>query len=695
MTVSRRPGRNARPARTAWLPAGPLPVLIAALLLVTGGGLSANPLNMASAEAAEEFRWGVVAYHNGLFNESILSFTRALSLVPDNVESRTWLGRAFLSSGFEAAAVSEFRTALELGGSREHLENLVEIIERRQSVTRGVIRPDRYVVTAEIEGVVNGEVRFRRPTAVRPRADGSFYVTSFTQQEILLISANGALIRTLRGGLVGFNQPFDILETPHGTFVSEFGSDTVSRINDRGERISSFGQSGIGPGQLLGPQFLAVDQDGYLFVTDHGNRRVSKFSADGEFVLSFGRPRGSFAGFENPTGIVIHHGMVYVADSSHRAIFRFDRSGNYLGAIRELGLSRPESLFRYDEDHLLISDSTSVVLLHVDEEIVSHPADFGGISGMRITSIAADANGNLIAADFDRNRVYLFADLSGVYAGLHVQVNRVFSQEFPDVFVEVSVQDRFGRPIVGLDASNFLLTERNRRVPAPTMSLAGYRSSRLEASLLVDRSVAMAAHREATAEAATELFRHVTTNGRLRVVSADGTPSVTAPAGTGALATVQAARDGVYSRDWRFDAGVRLAAAELIPLQDRRAVIFVTQGDLPPDAFEEFGLVELAAFLRNNHVRFSVVTVRPGAIAEELSYLVEETGGTVSFVYGPQGVNPLVRGLRTAPSGRYLLRYTSALDTDFGRAYLPLTAEAYLIRRSGRDESGFFGPLRF
>jgi hypothetical protein len=40
------------------------------------------------------------------------------------------------------------------------------------------------------------------------------------------------------------------------------------------------------------------------------------------------------------------------------------------------------------------------------------------------------------------------------------------------------------------------------------------------------------------------------------------------------------------------------------------------------------------------------------------------------------------------------MSYTSALPTDFGRAFLPVEVEAYLMNRSGRDETGYFAPLQ-
>ena len=670
-------------------------VLVSAVLTLASHAIAANPLDMDSAEAAEEFRWGVVAYHNGRFNEAIFSFTRALSLVPDDPTARTWLGYAFYRSGFEQEALTEWQTVVDAGHGGEGLRNLIEIVRARRGVARELFRPERYVVTAEIEGIVNGEVRFRRPTSVRPRADGSFFVTAFTEREILHLDANGTLRRRLRGGLTGFDQPFDILEVGGRLYVSEFGADRIVRINERGDIIGSFGSSGIAEGQLLGPQYLAADRDNYLYVTDYGNRRVVKFDFEGRYVLSFGRPRGAFEGLENPTGIVVHRDQIYVADAGRRAIFRFDPSGNFLGAIRDLGLSRPESIVVYDHDHLLLSDSTQGALLDVDDQVVSHPADFGALDGIRITSIARDANGNLIAADFDRSRVYFLADISGVYSGLHVQVERVWAQNFPDVAVEVSVSDRQGSPIVGLDSGNFVLTEGQRRIELPPLAFAGFRNRRVNVALLVDRSLEMDRYRDAIEDAAAEIFDATLADGTLRVIAAGQDPAVVAPGGSGRLSVIEAARRGPYTATPRFDTALRLAASELIPQQDRRVVFFVTDGQSDVEAFEEYGLGELAAYLRNNHTIFSIIAVRQGAIDPELEFLVEQTGGQLRYIYAAEGLQGMVDHVRNSANGRYILRYTSGADADFGRAYLPLTVETYLVQRSGRGESGYFAPLEF
>jgi hypothetical protein len=53
----------------------------------------------------------------------------------------------------------------------------------------------------------------------------------------------------------------------------------------------------------------------------------------------------------------------------------------------------------------------------------------------------------------------------------------------------------------------------------------------------------------------------------------------------------------------------------------------------------------------------------------------------------------MVRSIAKTPSALYTFSYRSQLPTDFGRAFLPVEAEVYLMERSGRDNAGYFSPL--
>jgi hypothetical protein len=150
---------------------------------------------------------------------------------------------------------------------------------------------------------------------------------------------------------------------------------------------------------------------------------------------------------------------------------------------------------------------------------------------------------------------------------------------------------------------------------------------------------------------------------------------------------------GEYSPRWRFDLGLRLAATDLLAANKKRAVAFVGSGVLGELAFEQYGLSELAAYLANNGVVFYAVIVGGGKADAALEYLASQTGGQVLPLYRNEGVKPVIRSLVSVPNGVYIINYESRLPMDFGNAYLPVEAEAYLLARSGRDKTGYFPPL--
>jgi len=106
-------------------------------------------------------------------------------------------------------------------------------------------------------------------------------------------------------------------------------------------------------------------------------------------------------------------------------------------------------------------------------------------------------------------------------------------------------------------------------------------------------------------------------------------------------------------------------------------------------------LNESLAYMRNNGIVFYPIYVTPEGSSRELEYLARETGGKSYRYSDPKGLLSLWEDLSRQKEGLYVLKYTSGEDTDFGRRYIPVEVEARLIQRSGKDEMGYFGPLKY
>lgn len=712
--------RSLRPPARGWLRACGL-VLLAAFF-VSGpplpaqqSGTSGEPgatINLEQAQAEEEFRFGVQAFHAARFNDAIVAFTRALAFRPDNMRMREWLGRAYYHAGLEDAALGEWEIVAEREAAGAYLLSRLDTLRYRRGILPFRDAPLTLARSQTLEAVRNGVRLFQRPAGLAARHDGDMLVTSLASQEVLRITPNGRIRRRLQGGIAGLDQPFDIALSGDGTvYVTEFGADRISVLTADGARTALIGETGLGPGQLLGPQYIALDGDADLYVTEWGNRRVSKFAVDGTFLLAFGEPTAFFEGLQRPTGVAVDgDGQVFVADADDQgvALQLFDASGNHIRRI-ELPLSGSdaaadsisgavvEDLGWYDEDHLLVSVGREVLVFNPRTEAIVTRITDGQRS--RVSSAARDANGRVIVSDFDADQVGIYEPEGTLYSGLDVRIERIIARDYPQVGMLVNVVDRDGSPLLGLTDENFVVSENGVPRNEASVDASGLSVSRLEISVLM-QSRADALYREDTSRVVADLSGLLSPEDSLRLYRAADRAVEVFSGGASAERWAQLASDSLQQGGDPFAVdGVRLGAAlressrDLVAGDIRRHLVLVGDGRVADSAFADYGLEETASYLAVNGVRLHVILVEQRAPAPELSYLVEQSGGTMRYAFESDGLIPLEQNMRADQSGRYWLVFQAGSDPDFGRRYINLSVEASLFVRSGRDEMGFYGPV--
>ncbi len=649
--------------------------------------LPAQTIDFNALRSAEQLRAGVQAFHRGFYNDAWVSLEKSISFQPSNTLAQLWLGRAQWKSGYEQEALRTWQQVLDAGKGGAVVRDWVDVATLRRGLGADLAGPATWVVSAQLDGQGTGGYPFRRPTSVRPRPDGTFWVVAFGSNEILHYDANFRLRETLRGGLDGFDHPYDIAETADGTlFVSEYGANRIARCNARGEKLSTFGRTGSGDGQLLGPQYMAIDQRGTLWVTDWGNSRVERFNRDGAFMQAI-------TGIEGPTGIAAHEDRLYVADKPGKHILVYDLNGNLLSTLGDGTLQAPEGISFSNSGKLLVADQNRILECSIEQETWTVRGD-ASAHVRRLVQQASTVNGDILGVDFDQSRVVLLSDVTALYSGLAVRVDRVNSVKFPEVYADVAVENRYGRPVAGLGLSNFIVTENHAAVRAPSLAVSNSQVKTMDVSLLLERSPAMEAMRPDVQQAVTDLYGLVTGTGRIKAISAAEKPLREADFGETRLRFLRDAFQTPPSEGWKFDLGARLAADELITTVSgsRRAVIFLTSGSLGQRPFGTYSLLEMAAYFRNNSIGFYPVIFGTQEPDEDLSFLASATGGRVFAATTPAGMPEVARTALSRLSPVYTLRFTSVTPADFGDRYIPLEVEVTVQKASGRDESGYYAP---
>ena len=648
--------------------------------------------------AAEEFRLGIHAYNRFSYNEAILSFERALSYLPGEAILLDWLGRAYYRSGFEDIAIRQWSAAQEIYGRSSGVGMLIgariETVANRRFLLPVADDGVRYVEAGRYPGRYNDVILYRQPASVLPNDDGSTWIIAYGSNEIIRVDVNGIIRDRKRGPLNGFDRPYDMVRGLDGRmYVSEYRGARVSILDSNGNWLGYIGSRGLGNGQFVGPQNLTIDEDGYLYVVDYGSSRISKFDPDGNFILSFGNRSSYFPGMLSPTGIAAGHGRIFVADNAARIIYVFDPNGIYLGWLAAEGLRGPESLRFISDGTLLIADGNRILQIDVFSAIVRELGVIGR-DNVRITCADMDSNGNVLAVNFDGSEVSVMTRFDDLASGMFVQIRNVNAELFPQVTVELTVEDRLRRPIMGLDYNNFILTEGGVNVSNLTMLTPGYRYQGADISLLIERSEYTNNFRDDLSSAARDINLALQDMDNSRIVSVISAASQ--PQREQHQLSLENAVRGsqaIYTPRWRFDLGLRLAATDLLSAGPKRSVIYIGSGDPGALAFEQYSLSEMASYLANNGIVFNAIIVGGGQVSQSIEYLCRETGGRAMALYNPRGIGDLIRSVAVTPSGLYSFTYNSRLPTDFGRAWLSLEVEAYLMERSGRDSTGYFSPL--
>lgn len=651
-----------------------------------------RPLDYDQVRSDDALRDGVAAFHSGLYNKAILSLEEALRYKPAALAPRTWLGEALWASGLEEQALNEWRHVLRTGLEDDVLESRVDVLEARRSLVPELRGPDRYLPLFELAGKAKdsqGRNLFLRPSSVRPLPDGGFLLVAFGSEEVVQADASGNIVRRFVGTVGGLRAPFDLLPWGGQFYVSEFTADRIVVLDANGLQSRTFGKRGRGDGHFLGPQYLATDGEA-LYVSDWGNARVSKFDKEGGFLLSFGPAAPGFSGLKSPTGVAAKPGTVYVADKALRTVSSFDSAGNWLASYGQGRLTGPEGLTLLADGRLLVSDGSRVFFLDPESDTLV-PFDPEWNQGMKVTSAVLDANNNLVLADFDDNKVRVLAEGNTIYSGLSARVIRVNTRSYPEITVSFTVEDRWGRPVTGLGPSNFFVAESGTKIANPQLVFQGFRSTDAEMALLIDRDPATARFEAEIREAVAFFTQAWADKGGIGLFPVTANPVPQNQKLTGVGENQRLATDPAnLTSQGRFDTAIRQAATSMIPGLSRRTVVYLTAGTVPGRGFVRNSLSETVAFLKNNGLVFSVVSLNGLPLAPELTFLVAETGGQVWSI--KDDLRPFLDEIPQRVTGTYALSWTSITPAEAGVREVPVTIEVQKFKQSARTKSSFFAP---
>lgn len=207
-----------------------------------------------------------------------------------------------------------------------------------------------------------GELEFAYPRALVATNDRSRMYIVDKAGRIQCVTADGAFVLGWRMREIDAGKPTGLGIGPDGkVYAAETHYGRVAVFESDGREIETFGTFGTDPGQFRLPTDVAVDSDGFIYVSEYGgNDRISKFTPTHEFVRFFGDPAAGEASTQRPQALCFaRDGTLLVADSCNHRIARFTRDGEFRGAFGHLGAGIGELRFPYSVD--ILPDDSIVV----------------------------------------------------------------------------------------------------------------------------------------------------------------------------------------------------------------------------------------------------------------------------------------------------------------------------------------------
>jgi DNA-binding beta-propeller fold protein YncE len=187
------------------------------------------------------------------------------------------------------------------------------------------------------QGPGTGEGQFEYISGLAVDDQGNAYVADFNNVRTQKFDRSGKFLAQWPteqpAGPVGV-----ALDASGNVYVVNHRTHThyVQKFDSAGHLLLAWGSTGTGPGEIAagstgGPEGIAIDPAAHVYVGDLDNSRVQEFTANGQFLSTFGSlgfGEGKF--IAGPLGVAVDASGNIFATQENGTIQEFDPSGRFL-----------------------------------------------------------------------------------------------------------------------------------------------------------------------------------------------------------------------------------------------------------------------------------------------------------------------------------------------------------------------------
>lgn len=226
-----------------------------------------------------------------------------------------------------------------------------------------------YEAQTEWHRLPDGMTLHETPGVAVDAQDRVYALTRNTANPVLVFDPDGRLLTTFGQGVFS-DRTHGILIGPDGmVYCTDDGTHTITKFTPEGELLLTIGTPGKPAPRWSGLPFCRPTQaavsyrTGHIYVSDgYANARVHQFTPDGSLVRSWGTPGIDPGQFMVPHNIAIDRDdRVYVADREAHRVQVFDDAGHLLAVWNNI--HRPCGLTVGPDGNIYIGELNGVGLV--------------------------------------------------------------------------------------------------------------------------------------------------------------------------------------------------------------------------------------------------------------------------------------------------------------------------------------------
>ena len=220
-------------------------------------------------------------------------------------------------------------------------------------------------------------------------------VAEFSGPKVIMSDKNGKKVQTIAHVKL-INSAGVAVDKDDNIYVTDHWNSLLHKFSKEGKLIKAVGQNGTRPREFNNPSFIKVVND-RLYVCDRGNHRVQILNTELEYMDSFGCHGNGDGQFKSPNDIAQDRtGNLYVTDIGNDCVQVFDCKGRFLYAFNMKGV-RPYGICVGSDQLVYVSDvgNNCVSVFQTSGEFVTSFGQFSHPYG-----IVTDNDGFVYVSDF-------------------------------------------------------------------------------------------------------------------------------------------------------------------------------------------------------------------------------------------------------------------------------------------------------